>query len=205
MSLQPDWQDRLNTLTDADVNAAGTIRLAAEWWTECSAPVASKLVADVRDKCRIILWTFKTNKPELAKLDYFKHVLVGDEIHAFDDDNSDRRCPLRTRREIAAKIIACLSQRTSDPVTQPELAVMTTMQPAATDPQSATNRRKKKPGPKKARHDISNDAEIFELWNNGFLKGDFPTYAECDKTHKLTPGTTKSAVARHKSRERNAQ
>jgi hypothetical protein len=73
-------------------------------------------------------------------------------------------------------------------------------------PPAVTNgKKKKKPGPKKARHNIVNDKKIFDQWNNGHARGDFPTYQECDKTHQHPPGTTKAAVARHRGRERNAK
>jgi hypothetical protein len=66
-------------------------------------------------------------------------------------------------------------------------------------------KKRKKPGPKKARHNIANDKKIFDQWERGHRTGDFPTYAECDNTHKHPLGTTKAAVARHRGRERNAQ
>jgi hypothetical protein len=72
-------------------------------------------------------------------------------------------------------------------------------------PTETNRRKKKKPGPKKARYNIANDKKIFDQWIRGRDQGDFPDYAECDKTHKHPRGTTKAAVARHRGRERNAQ
>ncbi len=126
---KPDWQDRLNTLKDADANAVETIRLAAEWWGECPPCQGSKSIEDVRNKCRIILWTYTHRTPSLVNVDRYvdtefqyttdSHGYSKSTPHkinkdAFQSWGSDVRCGPGTRREIVAKIIAHLSQRTSD-------------------------------------------------------------------------------------------
>jgi hypothetical protein len=66
-------------------------------------------------------------------------------------------------------------------------------------------RKKKKPGPTKARYNCATDKKVFDQWEYGCDRGSFSSYEDCDKMHKHPLGTTKSAVARHRGRERNAK
>ena len=76
-------------------------------------------------------------------------------------------------------------------------------QPAGDDnPLHSNGRKKKKPGPKKPRYNLTDDAKIFKKWEDGYTDGNFRKYEECDKTHGYDLGTTRAAVARHRGRDR---